>query len=55
MNRAAHEFGRARNREAGDKKLEKDAEGEWRREERKGGIYRRRESNEACAPAPCPI
>jgi hypothetical protein len=38
-------------REAGDRKLENDAEGGLRREEQggKGGIYRR-ESSEACEP-----
>jgi len=51
VNRAAHEFDRARNREAGDRKLKKDAEGGWKsRRGRPVFIVQ-----EACAPAPCPI
>jgi len=51
--RISHELGRERNRERGDRKLEKDAERRGRSRGGKGSIYG--ESSEARAPALSPI
>jgi hypothetical protein len=51
--RKAYELGRARKPGAGERKLEKNAEGRGRNGERGGGIYGRRESSEARASTPC--